>query len=191
MVKINKIYTRKGDDGSTGLVGGARVAKDCLRVEAYGELDELNSIVGFARTLAEEHKREMLLVKLVRLQNEIFDLGSELASPAGSEWEGMLKATPEQAKRLEDWIDECNNKLPELTSFVLPGGTQLNSALHMARTVCRRVERRVLALSRTEEVSKDILIYLNRLSDLFFSMARYESFEAGTPEYLWEPGKSD
>jgi len=189
MVKINKIYTRKGDDGSTGLVGGERVAKDSQRVDAYGELDELNSIVGLARTLAEKHERQRILTRLVRLQNEVFDLGSELASPPGSEWKGMIKATPEQAAKLERWIDDFNHQLPELKSFVLPGGTELNSALHMARTVCRRVERKVLALSRNEEVSRDILIYLNRLSDLFFSMARFESFEAGTPEYLWEPGK--
>jgi cob(I)alamin adenosyltransferase len=199
MVKINRIYTRTGDDGSTGLVGGERVAKDSLRVEAYGEVDELNSALGVARTLAEkilvseknnpeDTKLKQLLEQIASLQNELFDLGAELATPPGKEWPTMKVISGGHIERLESWIDEHTKNIPELRSFVLPGGTELNAALHLARTICRRAERRVLTLSRQEKVSAHALTYLNRLSDLLFAMARAESHRAGSPEYLWKPG---
>jgi len=186
MVKINRIYTRTGDGGETGLVGGPRVPKDSPRVEAYGELDELNAALGWARTIA-DRSTSPLRDKLAALQNELFDLGSELATPPGAAWPGMIQAGPAQVKRLEEWIDELNAPLPELRSFVLPGGTELNSVLHLARTICRRSERAILRLSRVEEVSADVLAYINRLSDLLFAMCRAESHHAGVPEYLWKP----
>lgn len=189
MVKINKIYTRQGDDGDTGLVGGSRIAKDALRVEAYGDVDETNAHIGWARTLAERSGVDALSSKLARIQNELFDLGSQLATPAGAEWQGMILMSDAHSTRLESWIDELIEGLPELRSFVLPGGTELNAVLHVARTVCRRAERSVLRLSRAETVARPVLVYLNRLSDLLFAMSRYESHRSGTPEYLWKPGE--
>ncbi|MBN8550776.1 MAG: cob(I)yrinic acid a,c-diamide adenosyltransferase [Deltaproteobacteria bacterium] len=190
MVKINKIYTRQGDDGTTGLVGGARVTKDSMRVESYGEVDELNSVLGWARTLSERDKAQTLVEQLTSIQNDLFDIGSELATAPGSEWPGMITIGDRHTAQLEKWIDSLMEGIPELRSFVLPGGTELNAALHVCRTVCRRAERCVLRLSRTEQVSPHVIIYLNRLSDLLFAMARYESHRTGKPEYLWVPGKS-
>lgn len=190
MVKINKIYTRHGDDGTTGLVGGARVPKDSLRVEAYGDIDELNSLLGWARTLSERERVETLTEKLSAIQNTLFDLGSELATPPGSEWPGMSVAQENHSRVLESWIDQLMEGIPELRSFVLPGGSELNSVLHVARTVCRRAERSALRLSRTEQVSKFVIMYINRLSDLLFAMARFESHRSKKPEYLWVPGKA-
>ena len=190
MVRINRIYTRTGDDGSTGLVGGQRVPKNCLRVAAYGEVDELNSFLGHARTLAQRSSRSSLEGKLETIQNELFDLGAELASAPGADLSGMPTVSPEQVARLESWIDELCEGMPELRSFVLPGGTDLNAALHVAGTVCRRAERAVLTLHLQETVSEVVRAYLNRLSDLLFAMARFESHAAGVPEYLWKPGAS-
>ena len=189
MVKINRVYTRTGDDGSTGLVGGDRVLKDSARVEAYGEVDELNAQLGVARTEADRVQSKRILEMLAIIQNELFDLGAELATLPGREWPTMSHASAEQSTRMERWIDELTAGLPELKSFVLPGGTALNGALHVARAVCRRAERRVLSMSRAESVNPEALKYLNRLSDLLFAMARSESARAGAPEYLWQPGK--
>ena len=189
MVKINKIYTRTGDTGETGLVGGVRIAKDSLRVEAYGDVDELNSHLGACRTLASSAQRSALTDKLEQIQNELFDMGAELATPPEKPWPGMVSIASDQVTRLEQWIDQLTENMPELRSFVLPGGTELNSALHLARTVCRRAERTIVKLSRNEIVSKDLVAYINRLSDLLFAMARFESHAAGTAEYLWTPGK--
>lgn len=190
MVKINRIYTRTGDTGETGLVGGARVPKDCPRVEAYGDVDELNSILGWARTIADEQRIETLTPKLAEIQQSLFDLGSELATPPGAQWPGMILVSDSQITQLEGWIDELIADVPELRSFVLPGGSTLNSALHIARAVCRRAERSILRLSRQETVSGTVLIYINRLSDLLFAMARHESKRSGAPEYLWRAGKA-
>jgi cob(I)alamin adenosyltransferase len=134
--------------------------------------------------------RVLISDKLAVIQNQLFDIGSELACPAGSTWEGIPKTTADQVAQIESWIDELNSHLPELKSFVLPGGTHLNAHLHIARTVCRRVERSVLSLKNTEDVSDSILMYLNRLSDLLFVMSRYAAVVEGTPEYLWAPGSS-
>lgn len=189
MVKINKIYTRTGDDGTTALVGGSRVPKDSLRVEAYGDVDELNSVLGWCRTLSEESKRTPLIEKLALIQNELFDIGAELACPPGSDLRGVTPVTDDQVTRIEAWIDGACAGLPELRSFVLPGGSPLNSALHIARTVCRRAERSVISLAHSEKVSAAIIKYLNRLGDLLFALARAESRDAKAAEYLWEPGK--
>jgi cob(I)alamin adenosyltransferase len=189
MVKINRIYTKTGDDGTTGLVGGERVAKDSLKVASYGEVDELNCQLGYARTLALASGSDILASRLAVIQNELFDLGSQLAAPPGEIRDGMPQIDASHVTQLEKWIDEMMEGIPELRSFVLPGGTPLNSVLHIARAVCRRVERSVLALSRQEGVSPFNITYLNRLSDLLFAMARYESHRTATPEFLWAPGK--
>ena len=188
MVKINKIYTRTGDSGTTHLVGGVEVRKDSDRVAAYGDVDELNTAVGLARTLAEKTSSP-LVERLSLLQNQLFDLGSELATPPDAKYDGMVQIVADDTTRLERWIDELVEGLPELRSFVLPGGTELNAALHQCRAVCRRAERTSLTLAESETVTAELLIYLNRLSDLFFAMARSESHHSGTPEYLWKPGE--
>jgi len=190
MVTLNRIYTRTGDDGSTGLVGGARIRKNSPRVEAYGDIDELNCHVGICVTIAtnaaESHIREMLVI----LQNELFDLGSELATPFGAGWEGMPKTEQSHVARLESWIDQLNDSLVDLKSFVLPGGTPLNAQLHLARAVCRRGERAILALHDVEPVSAHVLHYVNRLSDLLFVMSRAAAQAVGAQEFLWVPGGS-
>lgn len=192
MVKINRIYTRTGDDGTTGLVGGSRVRKDSPHVEAYGDIDELNSWLGMLRTWAQESSAARVYEITASLQNELFDLGSEVASPPGEEWKGMVRITATHVERLEGLIDELSDGLPELRSFVLPGGSELNAALHIARTVCRRAERRLLAFASQSTGGADWfrepLRYLNRLSDLLFAMARFESARTECPEYLWVPG---
>ena len=190
MVKINRIYTRTGDTGETGLVGGARVSKDAPRVDTNGDVDELNAFLGVATTHALRAGRQTLLSKLQLIQNEIFDIGAVLATPAAESWEGMIDITPQHLTRFERWIDELTDGLPELRSFVLPGGTELNAALHVARTVCRRVERRLVALSRLEPLRANTIPYFNRLSDLLFAMARAESAASHTPEVLWVPGQN-
>ncbi len=190
MVTLNRIYTRTGDDGSTGLVGGARVRKNAPRVAAYGDVDELNCLVGICVTLA-NHPAEMpIRERLVVIQNELFDLGAELATPFGSSFEGMPKTGSAQVGQLESWIDELNGPLLELKSFVLPGGTPLNAHLHLARAVCRRAERTILCLHEVEPVGDNVLRYVNRLSDLLFVMSRAASQSVGAQEFLWVPGGS-
>ncbi len=190
MVSLNKIYTCTGDDGSTGLVGGARVKKASLKVSAYGDVDELNAHMGACRTLAMTATDMTVHDILVRVQNELFDIGAELATPVSAHWSGMLKAGPQHVAQLENWIDSLNASLPTLASFILPGGSPLNANLHIARTVCRRAERSILALHEYETVSAEILKYMNRLSDLLFVMARSVIISEGLPEYLWAPGDS-
>jgi len=190
MVRLNKIYTCTGDDGSTGLVGGARVKKASLKVSAYGDVDELNSHLGVCRTIAAPLLDPTIHDILTRIQNELFDIGAELATPADAHWSGMLKAGPQHVAQLESWIDSLNANLPTLTSFILPGGSLLNANLNVARTVCRRAERSILALHEYEAVSGEIIRYMNRLSDLLFVMARWVLLSEGLPEYLWVPGDS-
>src|SRR4051812_331735 len=192
-VRITKVYTRTGDRGETGLVGGKRVSKDSLRVEAYGAVDELNSIVGLARVFNEESRavgkaHEFLDDVLCRIQDELFDIGSELATPPEFFQAGMYRVGPDEIKRLEKWIDECQRDLEPLKSFILPGGGRIGAYLHQCRTVCRRVERDVLHLTREEAINNDVLKYLNRLSDLFFVLGRWISKQMGQPEYLWQRG---
>jgi cob(I)alamin adenosyltransferase len=192
-ISITRVYTRTGDRGDTALVGGQRVPKDSPRIEAYGTIDELNSIVGLARTFNEERladgeHRRWLDEVLRRVQNELFDLGSELATPPGVEYEGMFHVGEEQVTALEKLMDHCQKDLEPLRSFTLPGGGRVNAFLHQARTVCRRAERRLLRLSREEPIGEWPLKYVNRLSDLFFVLSRWIAKHAGEKEYLWERG---
>lgn len=190
MVRLNKIYTCTGDDGSTGLVGGARIKKASLKVSAYGDVDELNAHMGACRTLSMAATDSTIHDIIARIQNELFDIGAELATPADAHWSGMLKAGPQHVAQLESWIDSLNATLPTLSSFILPGGSPLNASLHIARTVCRRAERSILALHEHEPVSAEIVRYINRLSDLLFVMARSVIISEALPEYLWVPGDS-
>lgn len=192
-IRITRVYTRSGDAGETGLVGGKRVAKDSQRIEAYGTLDELNSIVGLARVFNEEKLVEhdahrFLDVVLRQIQDELFDLGSELATPADFYQTGMYRVGERQIKKIEQLIDECQKSLGPLKSFVLPGGGKIGAYLHQCRTVCRRGEREILRLSRTEEIGEWPLKYVNRLSDLFFVLSRWISKQTGEQEYLWQRG---
>lgn len=187
MVKLNKIYTRTGDDGTTGLVGGARRPKNDLRIEAIGTVDEANATIGVARLSTTSMPKIDSL--LGRVQNDLFDLGSDLATVKGDSEARALRVTPQQAQWLEQMIDLYNDGLAPLTSFVLPGGTALSAAFHVARTVVRRAERLVVGLREIEpDVSADAMIYLNRLSDLLFVLARVANGN-GKNDVLWEPGR--
>jgi cob(I)alamin adenosyltransferase len=189
MVTLNRIYTRTGDDGSTALVTGERRSKADLRVEAYGTVDEVNACMGLARlhTRADEGLDGML----ARIQNDLFDLGADLATPETKEppKHAPLRIVQPQVERLEREIDALNAHLSPLRSFVLPGGTPAAAALHLARTVCRRAERIVVALKASEPVSEPALKYLNRLSDFLFVAAR-DANERGTEDVLWVPGQN-
>jgi len=191
-IRINRVYTRTGDRGTTALVGGDRVSKDSLRVGSYGTIDELNSIIGLVRAFNHEDTsaagREPLEKILKRLQNDLFDLGSELATPPQAFVEGMFRVGPDDIKRLESLIDECQEALEPLKSFILPGGGKVSATLHHARTVCRRAERDILRLSREEGVGEHVLPYVNRLSDLLFVLARWAGKQRGETEPLWERG---
>ncbi len=192
-VRITRVYTRVGDKGDTALVGGRRVPKDSPRIEAYGTIDELNSIIGLARAFNAEQKKRgqksrWLDEVLRRLQNELFDLGSELATPAVAFYEGMFRVGAPQVTALERLMDECQKELAPLKSFVLPGGGRVGGFLHQARTVCRRAERRVLELSRVEDIGEWPLKYVNRLSDLLFVLSRWVGKHLGETEYLWQRG---
>jgi cob(I)alamin adenosyltransferase len=189
MVKLNKIYTRTGDDGTTGLVRGPRRMKYDRRVECFGTVDEANSFIGMARlNTSSMPKLDRLLA---RIQNDLFDLGSDLATP-GADPEGAapsLRITSGQADWLEQQIDQYNEALKPLSSFVLPGGTPLAVALHLARTVTRRAERLVVELVAAEpDVNPAAMIYLNRLSDRLFVMARVANAN-GEADVLWTPGR--
>ena len=193
MVRITKVYTRTGDKGETSLVGGKRVAKDSPRIDAYGTLDELNSIVGLARAFNEERlaaaeAHRFLDLVLRQIQDQLFDLGSELATPDEFFREGMFRVGKREVERLEDWIDECQKELEPLRSFVLPGGGKIGAYLHQCRTVCRRTERELLRLARAEPLSEWPLKYVNRLSDLFFVLSRWIGKHTGEAEYLWQRG---
>lgn len=193
MVRITRVYTRTGDKGDTALVGGRRVPKDSPRIEAYGTIDELNSIVGLARAFNERKSRNakarrFLDETLAKIQDELFDLGSELATPEGAEYPGMYRVGDAEVKRLEAIMDQCQKELAPLKSFVLPGGGKVGSFLHQCRTVCRRAERDLLRLSRVERVSEWAIKYVNRLSDLFFVLARWSAKRAGEREALWQRG---
>lgn len=188
MVTLSRIYTRTGDDGTTGLVGGERVKKTDPRVQAYGDLDELNAYVGLCVTLASQKGITVIANNLSTIQNELFDLGSELACPKGVAGPGIPSTTPEHVIKLEELIDLFNKDLPALNSFVLPGGSLLNAHLHIARTICRRAERSILSLHEQESVPDAIRHYINRLSDLLFVMSRAASTHEGIKEYLWIPG---
>jgi cob(I)alamin adenosyltransferase len=182
-VRLTKIYTRGGDAGETSLGDGSRVSKLDVRIGAYGSVDELNAALGVV--LAGECEQGVREV-LVRVQNELFDLGADLAVPF--EVEGRLRTTQEQVDALESDCDRFNAGLPELKSFVLPGGTEAAARLHVARTICRRAERQALAASEEHVLNPLAPVYLNRLSDLLFILARAANAAAGRDEPLWKPG---
>ncbi len=188
MVKLNKIYTRSGDDGSTGLGGGARVPKHDLRIAAYGTLDEANAAIGMARLHIPKKKPELSDI-LARIQNDLFDAGADLC--IAEDKAGALRIIPAQIKRLEDEIDALNEKLPPLKSFTLPGGSPAAANLHMARTITRRAERMIteLAANDNEYVNPLVLEYINRLSDLLFVMSRSAN-NNGRDDVLWIPGQN-
>lgn len=184
MVKLTKIYTRGGDQGETSLVGGVRIAKHSLRIAAYGTVDEVNATVGLARLHTSGPADDML----GRIQNDLFDLGADLATP-GDDFSSdkSLRVTDPQVERLEHEIDAMNKSLSPLTSFVLPGGTPAAASLHLARTVTRRAERLIAELGQTEPVNPAALKYANRLSDHFFVLGRHLNGD-GANDVLWVPG---
>ncbi|MBA2756097.1 MAG: cob(I)yrinic acid a,c-diamide adenosyltransferase [Chloroflexi bacterium] len=186
MPRLDRIYTKTGDEGMTGLGGGRRVSKDSPRVRAYGTVDELNSNLGVALALG---LTERLTHELVAIQNELFDLGSDLCWPGDDERRGRIPTVqPANVERLERLIDELNGEVGPLTNFLLPGGSPGAAQLHVARTVCRRAERETITLNHEESIGDLVLPYLNRLSDALFVMARYENHERGVAEPLWQPG---
>jgi cob(I)alamin adenosyltransferase len=180
-----KIYTRTGDDGTTGLLGPGRVLKSALRVEAYGTVDELNAVLGVARALDPERR---IASDLERVQDGLFRLGAELATTPGTALARMQRIGDAEVADLEAWIDRLDRELPELKSFILPGGTALAAQLHLARTVCRRAERRVVALAQAEPVEPVLIRHLNRLADLLFVLARWSNARAGVGETEWRGG---
>ncbi len=196
-VTINRVYTKKGDAGETALVGGQRVMKDDARIQAYGTVDELNSCVGAARQSALESKRgaapavaeqlDDLATVLLRVQHELFNLGSVLATRPADLHPKQPRVRQADVLALEKDMDLRNEGLPTLKSFVLPGGHRLNTDLHLARTVCRRAERWVVTLGKLEEVDADALTYLNRLSDALFVWSRWATHILGLDEVLWSP----
>jgi len=192
-IRINRVYTRGGDKGETSLVGGQRIAKDSIRIESYGTVDELNAVLGVVRVAnrdlpgASPEARENLDAILFRLQNELFNLGSDLATLPGDRHPKQPVIELHHVAFLEATIDELNTGLPELTSFVLPGGGLVGAHLHQARTVCRRAERLVTTLGRREAIGDQCLVYLNRLSDLLFVLSRWAAQVRSEPETLWRP----
>lgn len=176
--RLSKIVTRTGDDGSTGLADGRRLAKDDARIEAIGDIDELNSVIGLLR--AELSPDSPLQVMLERIQHDLFDLGGELSLP------GHLLLKDDALERLDTWLAELNATLPPLKEFILPTGSRATGTCHVARTVCRRAERHTLSLHRAEPMNANALPYLNRLSDLLFVMARTLGLSESDKEHLWD-----
>jgi cob(I)alamin adenosyltransferase len=193
-IRLTRIYTRGGDKGLTSLVGGLRVPKESARLEAYGTIDELNSIVGIVRTYLPAYKRRLgkdyswYSESLRRIQNELFDVGSELATPPTAEYEGMHHVGAAETQKLEQEMDRMQQELEPLKSFTLPGGGVLNAFLHQARTVCRRAERVCWSLKRVEPISDDVIVYVNRLSDHLFVQSRWVAKRLKEPEFVWDRG---
>jgi len=190
-VTLSKIYTRTGDEGKTSLVGGQRVRKDTLRIEAYGTVDELNSAIGLAITSIPEGSPplQLLAARLTRVQHELFNLGSLLATETADIRPGQPVITSLEIARLEQEMDEANRTLEPLRSFVLPGGCRLNAELHLCRTICRRAERRAVSLAEQETTLPEAVQYLNRLSDALFVWSRLASRVLRQPETLWAPNQ--
>lgn len=190
MVKLNKIYTRTGDDGTTGLGDGQRRVKFDARVAAYGDVDETNCLIGLARLTTRvpgDADLTRIDVTLERAQNDLFDLGADLCVPPRTDEGRSLRVTPRQVEALEQAIDDLNADLTPLTSFVLPGGSPAAAALHQARAVCRRAERSIVALAEGESVGAPVIAYINRLSDYLFVAARCANAR-GAADVLWVPG---
>lgn len=195
-ITISKVYTRSGDSGKTMLVGGKKLFKDDLRICSYGEIDELNSYIGACRESIKKNDCELsndskyrILEDLKRIQNELFNIGNMLATPSESVTNTMPRIENRHVKVLEEDIDFYNKNLPNLNSFVLPGGSLQNSFLHIARSFCRKCERTVVKLYRLDNIDKLIIKYLNRLSDLLFVLSRWVNFAQSLNENLWEPNK--
>ena len=188
---LSRIYTKGGDKGETSLVGGQRVPKDAIRIDAYGTVDELNAFIGMAHLSAQGDVRLAPLHKILgRVQHELFNLGSILATLPADVHPKQPRVTSVEIKLLEDEIDEMNGSLPSLQSFVLPGGTRLNTELHACRTICRRAERIAVHLSHQEEVPNEAIQYLNRLSDALFVFSRWANHILGVEETLWQPNRA-
>jgi cob(I)alamin adenosyltransferase len=182
-----KIYTKVGDDGTTGLFGGGRVPKDHPRVSAYGDVDELNAALGLARADCTDAELQSILS---RLQNQLFDLGGELATPSPKDAPKPVPVVSEpEIEQMEHEIDHFDEELEPLRAFILPAGTRLSADLHLARTICRRAERAAVALAHHDHVPEAAIRFLNRLSDLLFTLARVANHRAGTPEVKWEPNR--
>jgi cob(I)alamin adenosyltransferase len=183
------LYTGSGDDGTTGLFGGERVGKEHPRVEAYGTVDELNAWLGLAAAACHRDRAvsaEMLSI-LEEIQVRLLDLGSELAAPGDPSRRGTVKPiTAGHVKTVESWIDEIDARNEPLREFILPGGTELAARLHAARTVCRRAERRIVVLARIGDLNPHVLVYVNRLGDLLFALARRANADAGVPDVVWK-----
>ncbi|HEX2621184.1 MAG TPA: cob(I)yrinic acid a,c-diamide adenosyltransferase [Phototrophicaceae bacterium] len=177
-----KIYTKTGDTGTTSLFSGGRVPKTHLRVEAYGTVDELNSVIGVARALGTSDQTN---IRLEQVQNQLFHLGADLATPLDAKAEWVVRVDTATIDWLENGIDQMTAELPSLKQFILPGGTPAAAQLHVARTVCRRAERLVVALMDEEKIGEHPLVYLNRLSDWLFTLARWENQQAGIAESTW------
>jgi cob(I)alamin adenosyltransferase len=192
MVRINRVYTRAGDQGDTSLVGGERVSKASARVECYGAVDEVNAVLGLTRTaLRGSAAAPTLLPILGRIQNELFNLGAELATPDAERRARSPRIEARHVTALEEEIDQLNTDLPDLRSFVLPGGGWSSSYLHLARTICRRAERLVVAIAASgEDIGDQAVAYLNRLSDALFVFGRWAALVEGESEPLWEPEKT-
>jgi cob(I)alamin adenosyltransferase len=190
---LNRIYTKTGDQGQTHLAGGQRVSKDSARIECYGTVDELNAFVGMAAVSAAGSDGESvpaLVPILRRVQHELFNLGSILATMPEDVHPKQARVTEAEVRQLEIEIDRMNAGLAPLRSFVLPGGTRLNTELHACRTICRRAERLAVTLEREEKIPLETIRYLNRLSDAFFVWSRWANHVLGVPEVLWEPNQS-
>lgn len=191
-IALNRIYTKAGDGGDTRLVGGQKVRKDDLRIECYGTIDELNSFIGLARTTLESFTAAAtslasLAATLKRVQHELFNLGSILATLPKDVHPKQPRITDKEVAQLEKEIDQANEQLPALRSFVLPGGSRIDAELHVCRTICRRAERLLVALGHDAEAPAEALHYLNRLSDAFFVWSRLVNHAMGTSETLWQP----
>lgn len=187
-MRIDKVYTRGGDRGQTSLIGGDRVSKAAPRIEAYGTLDEINATLGLVRTALESSAAgDHLIPILHRVQNELFNLGAELATPDPERRTKLPRVELRHVEQLERDIDALNEELPPLRSFVLPGGGAASAAFHLARTVCRRGERLVVALSEHEDLGELAVTYLNRLSDALFVFGRWAALKDGRPEPVWQP----
>ncbi|MGI9182460.1 MAG: cob(I)yrinic acid a,c-diamide adenosyltransferase [Longimicrobiaceae bacterium] len=186
-----KIYTRTGDRGETGLFGGGRVSKDHARVDAYGEVDELNSVLGVVIASLEDAREAEIAGRLRQIQADLFTLGANLATPRAEEGGRASAHVPglpaERIAEMESWIDAAEEELEPLRSFILPGGSQAAALLHLARTVCRRAERRVVTLAHQAQVEEEVIVYLNRLSDLLFTLARLANRRGGRQDIPWVP----
>ena len=190
IVILNKIYTKTGDDGTTALGNGERIAKSSKRVSAYGSVDELNSFIGLARSFIESDKLKELDKILATIQNDLFDLGADLCIPDKDKNADSLKIVKSYVKNLEKEIDKLNSQLEPLRSFILPGGTKVSAYVHIARTIARRCEREMIELRQIEEaeISKEAVQYINRLSDFLFVAARYVNLKSDFDDILWIPG---